>query len=370
MLCILAFVIFLILFPILGFFPEYRKYFRRAWSCVFKKITLKPCDKLGEELKNKLIGKLFKVSPSFAKFIDKTFAFWAFLFVLLNLWSIGYVAIAGLNLWVHDTCTPSYAEACSLSGDTCSIPVNSMTFDQALSNNQLGDWAAQPFKDLGDTMSKVPDRLKTWNANEYLPPLPTYYSYNDNNSKAVEMIDPSCQYCRKMFQNIKASGFANKYNVTYIAYPIPDNKKPNGYRFAHSYLIATYLEALKIYETQYPTSNTSNNPKMPLDWQLLEKIFTARYKDGNDYQYVFNTVLADKPQEAENLIKELISQSNINNQQIEEVVTISNSQKVKDNLQIHRVIVDKKVRTVKIPTIIFDNRRYDRLLDVEFLKKY
>lgn len=86
MLCILAFVIFLILFPILGFFPEYRRYFRKSWACVFKKITLKPCDiNLGEELKSKFISKLFNLNPSFAKFMDKTFAFWAFLFIFINL---------------------------------------------------------------------------------------------------------------------------------------------------------------------------------------------------------------------------------------------------------------------------------------------
>ena len=54
------FIIFLLLFPILGIFSkDYRILFRKSWECVFKKLTLKPCDiNIGEEVKNKLLGKI------------------------------------------------------------------------------------------------------------------------------------------------------------------------------------------------------------------------------------------------------------------------------------------------------------------------
>jgi hypothetical protein len=368
MLCILAFIIFLILFPILGFFPEYRRLFRKAWSCVFKKVTLKPCDiNLGEELKNKVIAKIFSFNPKMARFFDKTFAFWAFVFVVINIWSLGYVAVAGLNLWVHDTCTPSYAEACALGGDTCSIPVNSLSFEEAMASGRIGDWAGQPFKDFGDTLLRVPDRLKTWKAEDYLPPRPTFYTQKEGNKIALEIIDPSCQFCKKMFQSIKESSFNSRYNLSYITYPISDNSKPNGYRFPHSYMISSYLEALKIFQTQ--TNGLIKEDKPPLDWQLLEKIFTENYQGKDQYQYVFNYALEGKPEEAEKIILQMLEQIGLNQEQINQVSGISKGWEVKNNLEEHKNIVDKKVRTLKIPTIIFGGRRYDRALETDFLNR-
>jgi hypothetical protein len=364
MLCILAFIIFLILFPILGFFPSYRQYFRKSWDCVFKKITLKPCDvNLGEELKGKLIGKLFALNPQLAKFFDKTFSFWAFAFVLINIWSLSYVAIAGLNLWVHDTCTPQYAEACALGGDTCSIPVSYLTFEQALKGNQLGDWIAQPFKDLSDTVKRIPDRFKQWKAEDYLSPQPTFYPSNSDKPLALEAIDPLCQFCNKLFKNIKASDFSTRYRLTYVTYPIPDASKPSGYRFANSYMVSSYLEAAKTIKPVNSTNSLSG------DWQFLSELFTGRYQDKEDYQYMLNYPLSEKPQEAEQLVHGILIKIGYSQDQVNELKEISRSQQVKDNLAKHRDIVENKIRTVKIPTIIFNGRRFDKVLDTAFLNK-
>src|SRR4028118_1076824 len=144
MLCILAFVIFLFFFPILGFFPQYRRLFRRSWGCVFKKVTLKPCDiNLGEELKTAFLGKLFFKFPLLAKFLDKTFSFWAALFVVINIWSLVYAISAATNLWVYDTCDPASGESCSLSGEACGVASNSLSFDEALKQQKLGQWVVQ-----------------------------------------------------------------------------------------------------------------------------------------------------------------------------------------------------------------------------------
>ena len=419
MLCILAFIVFLILFPILGFFPEYRVYFKRSWECVFKKITLKPCDiNLGEELKNKFIGSIFKLSPKFASFLDKTFTFWAFLFVIINIWSLGYVGIAGLNLWVHDTCTPDNASACSLSSDTCSIPSTNLSFDEALKAGKLGNWISQPFVDFGETFVRIPDRLKNWNADDYLPEKPTFYHFDKNNKTAVEMIDPSCQFCQKLFKSTKESKFYEKHNLTYIVYPIPDKNKPNGYRFDHSYLIATYLESLKDLEntTQSTPNNSQNsqnstnltpnstpnstqdslqnstnssvnieqkteqnkagnsqenkekNNQVPLDWQFLEIIFAGRFEDKYDYQYLFNVALQNKPVEAEQEIIKILGQMGLSPEQIKTVQENTKSENVKKRLEKNKDIVENQVKTVKIPTIIFGGRRFDKYLDTDFLK--
>ncbi len=353
----------MIFFPILGFFPKYRQLFGRSWSCVFKKITLKPCDiNLGEELKNAFLGKIIFKFPRFAKFLDKTFSFWAFLFVIINIWSLVYTLTAATNLWVYDTCNPDTGESCSLSGEACGVASNSLTFEDALKQNKLPQWVVQPITQYSDTLSKIPDRFKTWNAEEYLASKPTYYlPYDANKPTAVEFVDPGCSYCKKLYKNIKESSFEKKYNLTYVIYPIPDKNKANGYKFQASYTIATYLEALK----KIPLENSTE--KTPADWQLLSYFFTENDKTYFDVQNKFNLGL-DKAKiipEIEKILKEKIG---YNDEQIKQISQLANSEEIKTEIKNQREIVEQKVKTIRIPTIIFGGRRFDRVIDVEKLK--
>jgi thiol-disulfide isomerase/thioredoxin len=331
MLCIFSFIIFLLFFPILGIFPEYRKLFRRSWSCVFKKVTLKPCDiNLGQELKNAFLSKIFFKFPRFAKFLDRTFSFWAFLFIVINIWSLVYTLVAATNLWVYDTCDPATGESCSLSGEACGVASNSLTFNEALRQNQLGQWVIQPFSQYASTVSKIPDRMKNWEAENYLAPKPTYYlPFDSNKPTAVEFVDPGCSYCKKLYNNIKTAGFEQRYNLSYVIYPIPDKNRPTGYKFQASYIIATYLEAVK----RVPLENSQT----PADWQLLSYFFTEK-----DVTYI--------------------------DDQIAKIRDLTKSEEVKADLEIQKQIVEQKVKTIRIPTIIFDGRRYDRVIDGDKLR--
>lgn len=356
MLCILAFVLFLIFFPILGFFPEYRRLFRRSWECVFKKVTFKPCDiNLGEELKNKFLGKLFFAAPSLAKFLDKTFAFWALLFVALNIWSLVYASVSLLNLWVYDTCDAVSGESCALGGQACGVATNQLTFSQAWQQNELGTWVTQPFTTFADTVSKVPDRLKTWEAKDYVGPTATYYRPYDNSLPvAVEMIDPGCQFCKKLFQNIKESKFYERYNLTYVLYPIPDTTTSTGYKFQGSKTISQYLEATKKYPLQ--------DAEVPADWQVLAYFFTEP-----GVQDTFNLTLSKSEIPTE--IEKILEKIGYNQAEIQKIREYSKSQEVADSLEKQKNIVENQVKTRRIPTILFGGRRYDRVVDVETLKK-
>jgi hypothetical protein len=366
MLCIFAFVIFLIFFPILGIFPEYRRLFRRSWQCFFKKVTLQPCDiNLGEEIKSKLLGKFVFRFPKTTKFFDKTFAFWAFLFVLLNIWSIVYASNSLLNLWVYDTCEPVSGEGCSLSGEACGVATTQVDpfFDSEkkfdFQADKLGDWAWQPFDQLGKTLSRIPDRFTNWNAKDYLASKPSYYqSYDDNKKVAVEAIDPSCVYCGKLFQNIKDSGFYGKYNLSYILYPIPSSVNVSGTRFQHSTLMASYIEALK--------DNPLQNASPSADWQLLDKFFTAKGIYNDKLQDDFKSTFTK--QQAEDEIASLLSEIGYNSQQIDQIKTAAHSDDIKNRLAAQKDIVEKKIKTIKIPTIIFNGRRYDRVVDADTLR--
>ena len=357
MLCILAFIIFLILFPILGFFPEYRRLFRRSWECVFKKITLQPCDiNLGDELKNKAIAKLFKIHPGVAKFFDKTFSFWAILFVIINIWSLITVALAGLNLFVYDTCDPATGESCSLSGEACGVGSTQISIGQAIREDRIGEWITQPWTELGNTLSLVPSRIRSWEAKDFVGDTPSYYQFDENNPTALEIIDPGCEFCKKLYNQIKDSKFYERYNVAYLLYPIPDenNDFNDGFKFQASYTLSLYLEALK----QFPLENSDRSG----DWLLMDKIFT---EDG--LQNKFN--LSYSRDEIPDRIKEILVEIGYTQEEVDQIAKKAESEEIKSALQKQREIVEDEIRTIRIPTIIFDGRRFDRVPDIKYLEE-
>lgn len=357
MLCILSFVIFLILFPILGFFPEYRQLFRESWSCVIKKATFQPCDiNMGEKLKGKLLGKLVFKYPKIAKFLSKTFSFWAGLFVVINIASILAVANTGLNLWVWDTCEPFTGESCSMSGEACGVGVGQLNFIQAVEQNKLIEWSAQPFTQLGETVSRIPDKFKNWQAKDYLPQKPSYYlPYDSTKPTSLEVIDPSCQFCKKLFENIKKNGFQNRYNLTYISYPIPSDQTFNGYKFAASDKISAVLEAAKDLQP------VNYNSKTPADWKILETIFVEKDATGTNYQSLFNSTIS--PEKIQDILNEILKKVGYNAEEIVALNNLSKSETIRQRLEFNRNMVENTIKTRRIPTIIFDGKRYDRVID-------
>lgn len=375
MLCIIAFIIFLIFFPILGFFSEYRKLFAKSWSCVFNRITLKPCDvNLGEELKTKFLSKVYLKSPKLGKFLDTHFGTLAIIFVIINIWSIVSVLNSSMNLYVYGICDASTGESCSLSGEACGVS-SSVTFDQAL-NGKMGEYLTQPFTTWATTVSKIPDRAKNWKAEDYLTQNPSYKgAYQQGNPYAVEFIDPGCQFCRQLYLNIKETDFSSRYNLSYVLYPIPDNTKTGeengGYKFRASEKLSQYLEAIKIYEAKKvqidPKADNSplkaGNSK---DWQFLDILFGFDEKSQTTTQNKFNSILNKSEIEPE--IQKIMTQIGYTEDEIKTVAEISTSQEVKDILVKNADIVRNQVKTIRIPTIIFGGQRYDKVVKDELRK--
>jgi hypothetical protein len=362
MICIIIFIIFLIFFPIFGFFPEYRKFFKKAWSCVWKRVTFRPCDvALEEEIKGKIFGKLVYKYPKFVKFVDKTFGIWAILFVIFNIWTLVYVANTGINLLVYDTCNPTSEEGCSLSGDSCEIGISSLTFADARTQGKILEWAVQPATRFFDTASRVPNRLKQWKAEDYLGPKPTFYAQREGNPVAVELIDPGCPSCKQLWNNIKQTNFTDRYNLSYNLYSIPSQSTENGYRFKNSKLLARYIETVK----NFPLA--SNAQGVPEDWQFIDKLFTKRDEDF-DIQFKFSYVWETESPEAVAKINEILTEIGYNDIEISQIIERSQSDEIIQRLDAQKDIVENKVQTIKIPTIIFEGRRYDRVLEVDKLK--
>lgn len=356
MFCIAAFIVFLVL----GIFSaRYRVLAKKAWHCVARKMTFKPCD-IGfkEDAKNVLIGKLIFTQPRLARFLDRWIEVFATVFVVLSLWSMLIVFQSGLNLFVYDTCNPNNVESCSLGGESCGVSTGQQTFIEAVKNLDVINWAKEGVFFFAETISRIPDRFKDWQPEEYIGETATYYqSYDSQKPTALEIIDPSCKFCAKLFRNIKDAQFEERYNLTYIPYAIPDPTSSGGYKFPNSRLVVSYLEAVKRYPLDAET---------PADWQILERLFLDKSPSGTPYQENFNLLYSKE--EAETILVGWLREMGYDDEQIREIQEATRGESVRTTMGKQVEIVENRIRTIKIPTILFDGRRYDRVIGVEKLE--
>lgn len=358
MFCIFAFVVFLIL----GIFSaRYRGLAKKSWKCVGTKLTFRTCDiSLKEEIRSQFIGSFIVKYPRFARFMDRWAETIAFIFVALSIWSLLVVINSGINYYVYDTCSPSDPESCTLSSGACGIGAYKPGFIDSLMAGEVIDWAKTETVDYFAKFKLIPDRMKTWKAEEYVAKTASYYyKYDAKKPTALEMIDPGCIYCGKMFVATKNVDFAKKYNFTYLIYPIPKNDARTEFKFKNSYLFARYVEASKKF--------SKDDGSIPLDWKLLERIYTGKDEKGNEYQKLFNEKYSSD--EAEQKIKDFIIESGYSINTVSQISEYAKSDEVKASIEDQANIVKNRVRTVKIPTIIFNERRYDRVVDEKTLLK-
>ncbi len=101
MICIIA----LVVFGILGIFSaKYRTYAKEAFSCVFQRITLRPCTTgFDQKMKMKITGKLMK-APKLANFVYKHFEAISWVFTIIFIVSTAYTIYSGYNYYVYGNC--------------------------------------------------------------------------------------------------------------------------------------------------------------------------------------------------------------------------------------------------------------------------
>ncbi len=355
MFCIAAFIVF----AVLGIFSaSYRPLVKQAWHCVVRRITFKPCDiSFGDEVKGRLVGKLMVRHPRLARFVHRWIDWLSFLFVALSVWSLLYVFNAGLNLWIYDTCNPRNVESCSLSGEACGIDQASLSFTDAMEQGRVAEWAAGPFTRLADTLSRIPNRIKTWDAKAYYgPTATTYFPADPAKPYALEVMDPGCKFCKKLFENIKASGFEKTHNLSYLLYPIP---LPDGtHKFPHSVLLASYIEAVKMVPLAQNPSGVSP------DWQLIERVFGQK-TDTVGWQEYFD--MGATKDDVTKALRVFLRDIGYAPAQISRIEELAHSHEVAEALERQRALVEDGLRTIKIPTILFGGHRYDRVVDAEKL---
>lgn len=100
--CIIA----LIVFGIMGIFSaSHRALAKEAFSCVFKRITFRPCNtNFQEKVKGKILSKIITRSTFLAKMVNKHYEILSWIFFILMLGSTFYVLRGGYNFYIYGSC--------------------------------------------------------------------------------------------------------------------------------------------------------------------------------------------------------------------------------------------------------------------------
>lgn len=357
MVCIAAFIVLGI---ISIFSAKYRKLAAEAWSCTAKRITLRPCDStFKEDVKNSILSKVLIKAPKLLKIADATIEIAAAIIVVVTIWSVLVATKSLVNLYVYGTCNPSNASSCSLNAtESCSANTGEITFTQSVSQFKELEWLGNWFKDFGSGIMAIPSQWQYWDAKNYLPQNVTYFNkYDTSKPTALEVIDPGCSSCRKLFINIKSTNFLNKYNLAYIAYPIKSVSTSNGYRFKSSLLITEYLESIRLY--------SRDNENKEIDWKIIDRIYTGKDSDGVPWQTAFDELLNDN--QAKITLNNWLKDFGYNNSDLNAITKLVGSSEIKNVISKNSDIVENKIKTVQIPTIIYNGHRRSGVLNKEQL---
>ena len=353
MLCIAAFIILLV---IGAFSARYRKYLRKAASCTFRKVTFRACDtSFKQDLKDGMLAPLAARQPQLVRPASVLIEILAVVIVLTTVWSLYTGAKTVLNLAVYGTCDKQNSESCTLGAESCAVGDFTPTFLESLGALDVVGAFGNEFASLGETIAAVPARMRDWNAEEYLPPSATYLRpFDASQPTAIEIIDPGCRYCRQLFQNIEDAGFADAYNLTYIAFPI---ESADGYKFSGSLLVTQYLEALRLHPLE--------TADVPVDWQILTHIYLDSNDRGASYQTEINNRTGS---EVTALLTGWLVDAGMTPEQVDEIAREAASDRVAGIIADNNELVRTTIGTVKIPTMIFDGSRRDGLVSVDDLR--
>lgn len=155
--CIIA----LIIFSILGIFSaSHRAVAKEALDCVFRRVTLRPCNTgFQEKIKGKILSKLIARSTFLAKAVNRHYEILSWIFFILMVGSTIWVLQGGYNFYVYGSCnglnesgfcafdpSGSNNQTTAIEGDTtCGITQNterSVTLDGV----DLSSFPAQNFE--------------------------------------------------------------------------------------------------------------------------------------------------------------------------------------------------------------------------------
>ncbi len=333
MVCVAAFIILCLIsifVAILSIFKRdigkrYWKIFKKAWGCVGKKVRLQKCDtNFKEDVKNSILKKVVIKRPKLVKPISVAIEVVSVLIVVVTLWSLVEAAKAGLSLFALGTCNVTSPSSCALGAEACSTEEKDL------------NW----FEEWGEIFGAMPDRMKNWDAEEYMVEPRVLVKSQDGKPFALDIVDPGCSACMNSYRNQLESGFFDENNTVILIYPIEANGE---YKFKNSGVVAKYFYASALVNSE-------------ISAKILERIFTGYNEDGINYQSVLNNKLSNE--EAERLLKDWLKEFGLNQKDYEKVKSLVNSDEVEEILKKVKDIVENQVHVKGIPTMLYDGKKH------------
>lgn len=199
MICIIS----LIVFSLLGIFSAtHRALAKEALDCVFRRITLRPCNTgFKERIKNKILVRLMNRSVLVARLVNKHFEIFSWLFFILMISSTFWVVKGGYNYYLYGSCNGlNQAGFCA--------------FDPKGENNKVTD--------VGQQCGIVERKEENVTLNNI--DLSTFASKNTGSKNTVVLIGCyECDYTRKAYADIQKLVKDKKTNYIFAHYPAKEN---------------------------------------------------------------------------------------------------------------------------------------------------
>jgi hypothetical protein len=207
MICVLA----LIVSGLLAVFSAtHRRIAARAFDCVFRKVTLRPCDTgLDAELKGRITGPMLRANPRIGRHVLRYFELYSWILVLITLASIAGLVHGGVNYYLYGNCN-------GLAGGFCVIdPLTGGTSD-------IG--AACPIDHGAPTTPEG-----------FLITIPVFDAYSmGSGPRIVEFGCYVCEYSRKAEHDAQLLRDRNEARFTFLPVHIP----------GHAYSLETQTAAI------------------------------------------------------------------------------------------------------------------------------
>lgn len=199
MICVIA----LIVFSILGIFSAtHRVLAREALDCVFRRITLRPCNTgFREKIKSRIITRLLNRSVTVARVFNRHFELFSWIFFILMVGSTFWVVKGGYNYYFYGSCN-----GLNQSG-FCA-------FDPKGDNNKVTEINAQCGVEEKSEENVSLDGVD----------LSTFPTKNVGAKDTIILIGCyECEYTRKAYPDIQKLVGELKTNYVFAHYPAKEN---------------------------------------------------------------------------------------------------------------------------------------------------
>jgi len=254
----MACIIALIVFSVMGLFSAtHRQLAKEAFDCVFRRVTFRPCNTgFKEKIRGRIVGKLLRRSVKLAKFSNKYFEVFAWIFFLLTVVSTGYTVKGGYNFYRYGSCNGlNQGGFCAFDPTGKNNTTSSVTDGSCPNKQPTAEDLTLSSVDLGLFQSKKVD--------------------SENNLVFIGCY--SCDYTRKAYPVVKKLLEKKNVNYTFIHFSVKDENE-NLPLYVYS--------ASKIDQNKYWRLNDLLFEADKGDMQSQEKIEQIITKAGYDLQAI------------------------------------------------------------------------------------